>query len=185
MPYLPFFFSVCTHVLLIINYFAHGRPCCHLVVYNCSCSILPTVPVHFYILGDAGTLFSNNLRCVPRHFNHSSLLIVQHNVQRRFTLKMQIFCISTWLIEWHWSYFARCPSQKSRRLFLILTRSSAIAERPCDASCQLKSCQLPRNSAVWKVLNKSKLWSWRVKVGRCVVNMCTQPWRVRVAFIVL
>ena len=27
------------------------------------------------------------------------------------------------------------------------TRSSAIAERPRDASCQLKSCQLPRNSA--------------------------------------
>ena len=27
------------------------------------------------------------------------------------------------------------------------TRSSAIAERPHDASCQLKSCQLPRNSA--------------------------------------
>ena len=27
------------------------------------------------------------------------------------------------------------------------TRSSAIAEGPCDASCQLKSCQLPRNSA--------------------------------------
>jgi len=28
-----------------------------------------------------------------------------------------------------------------------LTRSSAIAEGPQDASCQLKSCQLPRNSA--------------------------------------
>ena len=28
-----------------------------------------------------------------------------------------------------------------------------------------------------KVLNKSKLWSWRVEVGWCVVNMCTQPWR--------
>jgi len=28
-----------------------------------------------------------------------------------------------------------------------LTRSSAIAERPRDASYQLKSCQLPRNSA--------------------------------------
>jgi len=27
------------------------------------------------------------------------------------------------------------------------TRSSAIAEGPCDASCQLKCCQLPRNSA--------------------------------------
>ena len=29
----------------------------------------------------------------------------------------------------------------------IFTRSSAIAEGPRDASCQLKSCQLPRNSA--------------------------------------
>ena len=38
---------------------------------------------------------------------------------------------------------------------------------------------------VRQVLNKSKLWSWRVKVGRCVINMCTQPWRIRVAFIVL
>ena len=30
---------------------------------------------------------------------------------------------------------------------LIRTRSSAIAEGLRDASCQLKSCQLPRNSA--------------------------------------
>jgi len=50
------------------------------------------------------------------------------------------------------------------------TRSSAIAEGPRDASCQLKSCQLPRNSAetilVRQVLNKSKLRSWRVTVGQ-------------------
>ena len=38
-----------------------------------------------------------------------------------------------------------------------LTRSSAIAEGPRDASCQLKSCQLPCNSAVRQVPNKSKL----------------------------
>ena len=29
----------------------------------------------------------------------------------------------------------------------VHTRSSAIADGPRDASCQLKSCQLPRNSA--------------------------------------
>ena len=32
------------------------------------------------------------------------------------------------------------------------TKSSAIAEGPRDASCQLKSCQLPRNSAETNVL---------------------------------
>jgi len=39
----------------------------------------------------------------------------------------------------------------------INTRSSAIADGPRNASCQLKSCQLPHNSAVRQVLNKSKL----------------------------
>jgi len=29
-------------------------------------------------------------------------------------------------------------------------------------------------------LNKSMLWSWRVTVGQCVINMCTQSWRDRV-----
>jgi len=38
---------------------------------------------------------------------------------------------------------------------------------------------------VRQVLNKLKLWSWRVTVSRCVINMCTQPWRNRVASIVL
>jgi len=76
----------------------------------------------------------------------------------------------------------------------ILT-SSAIAERPRDASCQLKSCQLPRNSAETtcttspKQIEVMKLDSnfmcWRVTVRQCVINMCTQPWRDRVASIVL
>ena len=44
----------------MINYFAHR--CCHLVVYNRSCSVASTVPVHFYELGDAGTQFANNQR---------------------------------------------------------------------------------------------------------------------------
>ena len=32
-------------------------------VYNRSCSVRPTVPVHFCELGDAGTLFADNHRC--------------------------------------------------------------------------------------------------------------------------
>jgi len=38
---------------------------------------------------------------------------------------------------------------------------------------------------VRQILNKSKLWSWRVTVGKCVINMCTQPWPDRVASTVL
>ena len=63
----------------------------------------------------------------------------------------------------------------TKMLTAVKTRSSPIAEGPRDASCQLKSCQMPRNSAVRQVLNKSKLSSWRVKVSRSVVNRCTQP----------
>ena len=35
----------------------------------------------------------------------------------------------------------------ARAAYVVTTRSSAIAEEPRDASCQLKYCQLPRNSA--------------------------------------
>ena len=46
----------------------------------------------------------------------------------------------------------RCGGHVDLRLAVSVTRSSAIAEGPHDASCQLKSCQLkscqlPRNSA--------------------------------------
>jgi len=39
-----------------------------------------------------------------------------------------------------------------------LTRSSAIAEGPHDASCQLKSCQLPRNSAETTYMTSPDRW---------------------------
>ena len=39
------------------------------------------------------------------------------------------------------------PNTLPRRSAAAYTRSSAIAEGPRDASCQLKSCQLPRSSA--------------------------------------
>jgi len=41
----------------------------------------------------------------------------------------------------------RCGGHVDLRLAVSVTRSSAIAEGLHDASCQLKSCQLPRNSA--------------------------------------
>jgi len=31
-----------------------------------------------------------------------------------------------------------------------------------------------------QLLNKPKLWIWRVTVGQYVINMCTEPWRDRV-----
>ena len=75
----------------------------------------------------------------------------------------------------------------------LRTRSTAIAEGPRDASCQLKSCQLPRNSAettissfsAWsdattpdrsmkllirQVLTKSMVWSWRFSRRQCVID---------------
>ena len=65
-------------------------------------------------------------------------------------------------------------------LVVVLTRSSAIAEGPRDASCQLKSCQLPRNSAETTCTTSPEqieVMKLEVKVGRCVVNICTQPTR--------
>jgi len=72
------------------------------------------------------------------------------------------------------------------------TRSSAIADGPRDASCQLKSCQLPRNSAETTCTTSPE----QIKVTKLEGysgSMCnkhvhslsaTQPLRDRVASIV-
>ena len=59
------------------------------------------------------------------------------------------------------------------------TTSSAIAEGPRDASCQLKSCQLPRNNAETTCTTSAEQievmrLGGGVKVGGCVINVCTQ-----------
>jgi len=53
------------------------------------------------------------------------------------------------LAAWRFDCVTNWPSECSvtYRQCKINTRSSATAEGPRDASCQLKSCQLPRNSA--------------------------------------
>ena len=120
-------------------------------------------------------------------------LTVLFYLLRLFNFCLLIFlCMLCYHIRWWYKvvYINAGPYILCQCITLrhVITRSSVIAEEPRDALCQLKSCQLPRNSAettCTKVLNKSKLWSWRVNAGRCIINMCTQPWRDRVAFIVL
>ena len=62
--HLPFIFSICRPYLCclqqapVVIIILHR--CCHLVVYNRSCSVPLTVPVHLYELGGAGTLSANN-----------------------------------------------------------------------------------------------------------------------------
>ena len=74
--------------------------------------------------------------------------------------------------------------RSSRRTQQLQTRSSAIAAGPRDASCQLKSCQLPRNSTetiVRQILNQVSaevMWFESVvsaehKVTECMSRLCT------------
>jgi len=75
-----------------------------------------------------------------------------------------------------------CTRARFRQEAQLSPRDRAIRH----VSWNLANCHATvQKLLVRQVLNKSKLWSWRVKVGRCVINMCTQPWRIRVTFIVL
>ena len=59
----------------------------------------------------------------------------------------------------------------------VNTRSSAIAEKPRDASCQLKSCQLPCNSAETTCTTgpENKKLSYRRVTARCVLSVVILP----------
>jgi len=68
-------------------------------------------------------------------------------------------------------------------------QETPLSPRDCAMRCvswNLASCHATvQKLLVRQVVNKSKLWSWRVTVRDCVINMCTQPWCNRVASIVL
>ena len=57
---------------------------------------------------------------------------------------------------------ARVTHDEAHTVSRILTRSSAIAEGPRDASCQLKSCQLPRNNAETNSTSPEEIESYEV-----------------------
>ena len=69
------------------------------------------------------------------------------------------------------------------------TINKKLSYRRVTASCQLKSCQLSRNSAETTCTTSPEqidvMKLKRYAVRQCVVNMCTPPWRDRVALIVL
>jgi len=139
----------------------------------------------------SGKFAANSYLHIPPHFKYIATLPCKIWMSENWQSEICIVINDTSSIAKHLS----CDASLHCKYIIqfagerIFTRSSAIAEGPRDASCQLKSCQLPRNSAetilVRQGLNKSKLWSWRVTVGQCVINMCTQPRRDQVAFIVL
>ena len=118
----------------------------------------------------------------------------QLRAQRSVTSMGKLYPLPFYSLYEGCDLYRHSPSSRTRRnaheTFRIppLISNKKLSYRRGTARCvvSVANCHATvQKLLVRQVLNKSKLWSWRVKVGRCVVNMCTQPWRVRVAFIVL
>ena len=86
---------------------------------------------------------------VHMFITHRPTLSIQlHNFDLFRTCRIQVVSAllrGNWQ-DYNWHDASRGDSAIAE-LLVVLTRSSAIAEGPRDALCQLKSCQLPRNSA--------------------------------------
>ena len=91
-------------------------------------------------------------------------IFVRKNYKTRMSVKLKILCVVCIDIQCIWNYakfdwqqrmnftqfFTQTNSESNSNRVTVhraVTRSSAIAAGPHDASCQLKSCQLPCNSA--------------------------------------
>jgi len=136
--------------------------------------------------------FSNNLRTTTTTTTTTTDSSGRHAF---WILKSTPLLLLIWNLLSNWLRFLRDMQESKHSIskghswrHTQVTRSSAIAEEPRDASYQLKSCQLPHNSAETTgttSTEQSKLWSWKVTVGQGVINMCTQPWRDRLTSTVL
>ena len=79
--------------------------CCHLVVYNRSCSVPPTVSAHFYELGDAGMLFANNQRCrnaVPLCHKTIQPLLPKtraSSLSMKYSATFKIYIATNWIVQ--------------------------------------------------------------------------------------
>jgi len=112
------------------------------------CLLLLLLLLFFILFFDPGTQFPGNEKNYARLCNTE-----KYKNQAGMNVTPPPPSQNSHALRWHYT-------AESERGVAERTRSSAIAEGPRDASCQLKSCQLPCNSAETTCttsLNKSKL----------------------------